>query len=217
MGVVGMLDSRSGLGSVVVEGGVPMVAADDDDGSAEPRADGAGMKINPRVHTMLMEQLQRGYIQSVAATAGCTVETVGTDAFGMDAFLIRPPQRAPDEEVMFLAQFKCTSQFVPDPTKESFGYQFTKRAYFDKLVTRRRDLKSILIVMTVPKDQSQWTEASHEGLLTRRTNYWVHLEGLVVDPQIQRPTVRIPTANVFDSESLIKLMDRVDRGESLNG
>ncbi|MGW4894429.1 DUF4365 domain-containing protein [Kitasatospora sp. NPDC004240] len=173
--------------------------------------------IDPKTVTDMMELLQLGYVTSVAATAGCTIERVGADLWGMDVTFVRPPATPLEEEVMLLAQLKCTTQLVPDATKDTFSYQFTKRQYFDHLAKPRRNFKSILVVMTAPTTQAEWTEATHSGLLTRRACYWKHLEGMQVDPGVKKPSIRISTSDIFDAQTLIKLMDRVDRGDPLHG
>ncbi|MFJ9605464.1 DUF4365 domain-containing protein [Kitasatospora sp. NPDC101176] len=164
----------------------------------------------------MMEELQIGLVTSVAATAGCLVERVGKDLFGMDVRFIRPPTTPLEEEVHLLAQLKSTTQTVPDPAKGWFSYQFSKRAYLEQLAKPRRNYKSILIVMTMPQNQAEWTEVTHEGLLIRRASYWRHLEGVEVSPTVDKPSVRLSTSDIFDAPTLIKLMDRVDREEKLH-
>ncbi|MFF2352455.1 DUF4365 domain-containing protein [Kitasatospora sp. NPDC058115] len=173
--------------------------------------------VDPKTVTDMMELLQLGYVTSVAATAGCTVERVSADLWGMDLAFVRPPATPLEEEVMLLAALKCTTQVTPNPARDTFSYQFTKRQYFDHLAKNRRNFKSILIVMTTPVVQADWTEASHDGLLTRRACYWKHLQGMEVDAGVQRPSVKISTSDIFDAQTLIKLMDRVDRGDPLHG
>ncbi|MCZ7415317.1 DUF4365 domain-containing protein [Streptomyces sp. WMMC897] len=164
----------------------------------------------------MMEQLQEGYVTSVAATAGCTVERVSRDLWSADVQFIRPPLTALEEEAMVFAQLKSTTLVEPGPAKEFFSYQFSKRQYFDHMVKPRKNQKAILIVMAVPPQQRQWTEVGHDGLITRRCCYWVHLEGVYAAPEIQRPTVKIPTKNTFDAAALTLILDKVDRGESLH-
>jgi hypothetical protein len=43
-----------------------------------------------------MEQLQEGYVASIAATAGCVMNPVARDVYGMDVMFIRT--RSSDEE-----------------------------------------------------------------------------------------------------------------------
>ncbi|MET9873349.1 DUF4365 domain-containing protein [Actinacidiphila glaucinigra] len=164
----------------------------------------------------MMELLQRGYVTSVAATAGCTTEIVANDKWGIDVQFVRPPLSAAQSESMLFAQLKSTTQITPDPKKDFFSYQFTKRQYFDHMVKLRSYPKAVLIVMTVPQKQLEWTEVSHDGLLTKRACYWVHLEGQTAGSNVSRPTVRIPTKNVFDAFALTDILDKVDRGDSLH-
>ncbi|MFE9994069.1 DUF4365 domain-containing protein [Streptomyces avermitilis] len=172
--------------------------------------------VDPLTVTDMMEQLQEGYMASVAATAGCTIELINKDKWGVDAQLIRPAQTALEQEAMVFAQLKCTTQTVPDPTKDFFSYQFSKRQYFDHIVKARSYPKAILIVMTAPPRQREWTQATHEGLWTRRCCYWAYLEGVEAGSKVKKPTVRIPTKNVMDASALTNILDKVDRGESLN-
>ncbi|MFF7318693.1 DUF4365 domain-containing protein [Streptomyces albogriseolus] len=172
--------------------------------------------VDMRYVTQMMEQLQQGYIKSVAATAGLIAEIVSVDVYGYDLRLIRPPRHSMEEESALIAQLKCTTQIVPDQSRDYFSYQFTKRQYFDHLAKPRKYPKAILIVMTAPPRQAEWTEVTHDGLWTRRSCFWVSLENKQVDPSVQKPTVHIPTKNRVDAQSLSEILDKVDRGESLN-
>ncbi|MEU5795245.1 DUF4365 domain-containing protein [Streptomyces sp. NPDC047813] len=192
-----------------------MVRAIEPAGERKPRASHIEA-VDSRHVTQMMEQLQQGYIKSVAATAGLAVEVVPVDVYGYDVRLIRPPRDHTDEESAVLAQLKCTTQIVPDPTREFFSYQFTKRQYFDHLAKARKYPKAILIVMTAPQRQADWTEVTHDGLWTKRSCYWVSLEGTQADPSVKKPTVRIPTKNRVDADALTNILDKIDRGESLN-
>ncbi|MFJ9634068.1 DUF4365 domain-containing protein [Streptomyces sp. NPDC101175] len=161
----------------------------------------------------MMEALQRGYVTSVAATAGCTTEVVQNDSWGIDVQFIKPAASATQLETMLWAQLKSTTQVIPDPDKEFFSYQFTKRQYFDHMVKIRTHPKALLIVMTMSQSQAEWTEVTHDGLLTKRACYWVGLEG--VTSAADRPTVRVPIKNVFDANALTEIMGKLDRGEPL--
>ncbi|MEU8642054.1 DUF4365 domain-containing protein [Streptomyces sp. NPDC048674] len=192
-----------------------MVELVDAAGTGEPRRSNIE-PVDPLTFTGMMEQLQEGYVASVAATAGCTMETVDKDYWGADVQLIRPPRTALEEESMVFAQLKSTTMTSPDGSKDFFSYQFTKRKYFDHMVKLRKNNKAILIVMTMSPRQADWTSASHAGLLTRRSCYWAYLEGAQAPAHVQKPTVRIPTKNLLDAKSLNSILDRIDRGESLN-
>ncbi|WP_394615252.1 DUF4365 domain-containing protein [Lentzea sp. JNUCC 0626] len=162
-----------------------------------------------------MEQLQEGYVFAVAATAGCTVEVTKRDIYGTDVRIIRPAATATAEEITVLAQLKNTTTFRPDPTKDSFSYQLKKREYFEKLAMRRRGPKAILIVMATSPTQADWTKGSHESLEVQYCCYWRSLEGETAADGVISPSVRIPTANVFDAAALTQILDRLDREEEL--
>lgn len=162
-----------------------------------------------------MEQLQEGYVFTVAATAGCTVEVTKRDLYGTDVRIIRPAADANGEEISVLAQLKNTTTIRPDPARESFSFQLKKREYFEKLAMRRRGPKAILIVMATSPVQADWTKGSHESLEVQYCCYWRSLEGETAADGVISPSVRIPTANVFDAAALTEILDRLDREEEL--
>ncbi|WP_187437829.1 DUF4365 domain-containing protein [Actinomadura decatromicini] len=161
----------------------------------------------------MMEQLHEGYVSSVAATAGCSYEITGKDLWGIDGQLVRPPTVATDVEQMLFVQLKATTGITPNPERATFSYQFTKRDYFDHLVKVRTYPKAILVVMAMPAKQSEWTEADHVALTTKRCCYWAHLEGLT--SKAKYPSVQIPTQNIFDAHAVIGILDKIERGEPL--
>lgn len=168
--------------------------------------------VRPETFTQCMEQLQEGYVLSVAATAGCLVERIDRDYYGLDVLFVRPsgPQ---SEEISLYAQLKNTTTTTPDLTKPSFGFQFKSRDHFDHLSKPRSTVKAVLLVMVTDPAQANWTTAAHDGLSVRRCCYWVCLEGEQSDAQY--PTVRVPTSQIFSADALAALLDRIERGESL--
>ena len=123
--------------------------------------------VDSETFTECMEQLQEGYVFSVAATAGCLAERLRWDRFGADVSFVGSsgPLR---REVMLFAQLKSTTTIAPDPESTSFGYQFHKRAHFDRLVIERPIFKTILLVMVTDPDQSKWSHGDHESLRVRK-------------------------------------------------
>lgn len=170
--------------------------------------------VDDRFFTILMEQLQEGYVSSIAAAAGCTIEPIRRDIYGFDIRLIKPMPPG-IEEITLMAQLKSTTTVRPDPEREFFSHQLKKRGYLEDLAIARSGPKAVLLVMVTPPTQDQWTDASHEYMSVRHCCYWVNLEGHPVDNTVASPTVRVPTANIFDSQSLSSMMDRLGRGEPL--
>ena len=175
----------------------------------------SAQRIRPahaRTFTQCMEQLQEGYVLSVAATAGCLVERRDRDVDGVDLMLVR--SRGPKlEEASLYAQLKCTTTLRPDPQKPSFAYKFRHRAHFDHLAKERSAIKAILLVMVTDPEQSRWSVGDHESLTVRRCCYWVNLEGQ--ESTANTPTVRVPTDQGFSAVALAELLDRIERREPL--
>lgn len=172
--------------------------------------------VDPKIVTEMMEQLQEGYLSSVAATAGCSIQIIDKDIWGMDVQIIRAPKDPSEQESIFFAQLKSTTQVIPNPEKDHFSYQFTKRQYFEHLTKARSSIKAILIVMTMSPRQLEWTTVDHPGLLTKRCCYWAYLEGADPKTGIAKPTVHIPTKNIFDAYAIINIFDKLERGQSLD-
>jgi len=98
--------------------------------------------VDERTFTAMMEQLQEGYVTSVAATAGCSVEPITRDLYGHDLRLVRPGRTANEEEIPLLVQLKNTTTVKPDPAREFFSYQLRKREYLEHLAESRTIAKS---------------------------------------------------------------------------
>jgi len=181
------------------------------------QAGSSGNGVRPVVaetFTECMEQLQEGYVASVAATAGCLLEPVARDRYGMDVMFVRV-RPAGLEEVSVYAQLKNTTTVKPDPAKQFFSYQFKKKEYLERLAAPRSGIKAILVVMATHPHQELWTNGDHDSLALLHCCYWMSLEGETVPPGVNAPTVRVPTSNIFNADTLTCILDRIERGEAL--
>lgn len=172
------------------------------------------VSADERTFTSFMEQLQEGYVASVAATAGCNMERIPKDNYGFDVRIVRPAPPG-EEEVTLNVQLKSTTTIKPDPAKPHFSHKLKKREYLQRLVTIRKHNKAILLVMATSPIQSAWTSADHDFLKLQHCCYWACLEGDPVDEGVGSPTVHIPTKNIFNGAALAILMDKLDRGEPI--
>lgn len=154
-------------------------------------------------------------MSAVAATAGCAVEPIRRDIYGMDLQVVRPGVTPQQEEIPVLLQLKNTTTLRPDRTKTYFPYQLKKRQYLEQLAMPRSRVKALLVVMATSPVQADWSKGTHDALTVQYCCYWCSLEGHDVSPNVQAPTVHIPTTNVFDAPALTDILDRLDRGEAL--
>lgn len=175
----------------------------------------AKVAVVERTFTDCMEQLQEAYVSAVAATAGCQYNPKLRDTYGVDAELVRAPDGL-KEEISVFVQLKNTTMMKPDPSKTEFTYRFNKRRDMQMLTQRRSGIKKILVVMCTSPLQHEWTSAVHDQLQMIHCCYWTYLEGESV-PTVDKPTIRIPTANIFDASALTKILDQLEVGGSLRG
>lgn len=184
---------------------------------AAPRAKPAELvTVNSTTHPKCMEQLQVGYVQGVAATAGVLMERHRHDDVRGDVEFIHRPDPDSFRDVSVQAQLKCTTTVIPDPDKGYFSYQFKELRHFRWLADPvDTHAKRLLIVMATHRRQELWTNASHRRLEMLYCCYWASLEGMTVG-DVAQPTVRIPTGQIFDATALTRILGRQDRGEALN-
>ena len=72
----------------------------------------------------------------------------------------------------------------------------------------------LLVVLDLPKDEPCWMTVTTEHLILRRRAYWLSLQhGHAEVVGQQGVTVRIPERNVFDVETLRRLMEQSRSGE----
>src|SRR4051794_30677432 len=88
--------------------------------------------VNALTGTVCMEQLQEGYVASVAATAGCLFNKLERDVYGFDVLLVDKKDPSQQESSLYV-QLKCTTSTRPDPTAADFGFRLKKREYFERL------------------------------------------------------------------------------------
>lgn len=168
-------------------------------------------KVVPRTFTNAMEQLQEGYVTSVAATAGVTIQNVFRDLHRYDLELVRQPS-ASIEEVSVKAQLKSTTAISVKPGATHFDYRFESRAAFDSLAMSRSMVKHILIVMLVHPNQRRWSFVHHRAMLTRQACYWMYLENKTAPDRPLKPVVSVPLVNIFDASALTGILDRIEAG-----
>ena len=64
-------------------------------------------------------------------------------------------------------------------------------------------------------ERAQWLSQTSSELCLRHCAYWLPLKEQPPLPNTTRATVHIPITNIFGSEQLAVLMEKVERGESV--
>lgn len=155
----------------------------------------------------MKERFSFAYIEAVASRAGYQLSEPRVDRDSVDGILSGNFGTRPRIEF----QAKATSQEILKNDHLSFPLPVNN--YEDLRADTR--VPRILIVLRMPHDISEWLNQTGDELCMRYCAYWLSLEGLPAASNTSTVSVHVPLANMFNSEQLSDLMDKVDRGESL--
>lgn len=155
-----------------------------------------------------MEELQKSYVNAVAAAAGCIVGDVNIDD-GVDLTLKHKADghtAIGDKTSRLEIQLKATHQ---GHNAKYVSVQMRKDRY-DYFRTQDTICK-IVVIMRLPDCQENWILSSPEALSIRHCAYWVNLANQPLSSAAE-PTVKASLDNVFDDLTLCEMMTRIGQG-----
>ncbi len=147
-----------------------------------------------------MEQFSMAHIRAVAARAGYQLTRDETDT-GLDGTLKGDGPGRPRID------FQAKSTSVDIRIDGHLHFPLPVHNY-DILRDTNAVSPSILIVVLIPRDESEWTTQTTEQLCLRHCAYWLSLEGQPPVPNTTSITVHVPVGNVFNSDQLQLLMNQ---------
>jgi hypothetical protein len=151
------------------------------------------------------EALSRAYIAAVAAGAGYVTSVTDFDRDGVDLQIRAGGAMRPSLDI----QIKATIN-LGEPKGGLFRFPLKRRNY--DLLMADTMIPRILVVMDLPKNESDWLEVTADRLILRRCAYWASLGGLGETANKESVTILIRSSNRFDVESLKALMEQARRG-----
>ena len=153
------------------------------------------------------EGLSLVYAKAVATRAGFLTSVPEPDRDSVDLRIQAGGPRRPALDL----QLKATVDFG-EPQAGVLPFRLPIKNYNDLRVLTQTP--RLLVVLELPKDESQWMTVTAEELILRRRAYWLSLQrGHDEVVEQQTVTVHIPEHNVFDVEALRTLMERSRSGE----
>ena len=156
------------------------------------------------------EGLSLAYVKALAARAGFSTSVPVPDRDSVDLRIMAGGRRRPALDL----QLKATTD-LGEPEAGLLRFRLPAKNLHDLSIETQTP--RLLVVLELPRDESQWLTVTREELVLRRRAYWLSLQRLeqghddVVDRQ--RVTVHIPEDNVFDVDALQTLMERSRSGE----
>jgi len=153
------------------------------------------------------EALSRVYVSAVAARAGFVTLTPEMDRYRIDMRIQSGGSMRPALEL----QLKATTN-LGDPNGDGFIHFPLKVENYNTL---RKDTQtpSMLVVLDLPKDKSEWMTITTDCLVLRRRAYWLNLRGREETLNRSTITVQIPRNNLFHVDSLRRLMQQSRNGQ----
>ncbi len=153
------------------------------------------------------ERLSLVYAVALAARAGFLTSVPEPDRDSVDLRIQAGGPRRPALDL----QLKATVA-LGDPQAGVLPFRLAIKNYDDLRVTTQTP--RLLVVLELPKNESQWMTVTTEELVLRRRAYWLSLQrGHDEVVGQQTVTVHVPEHNVFDVEALRTLMERSRSGE----
>lgn len=154
-----------------------------------------------------MEALSLVYIRALAARAGYMVSGPEPDRDSVDLTLSAGGHMRPQIGI----QAKATTTIAAGVPQFSFPLKL--KNYNDLRIETL--VPRILVVFAMPKEDADWFHMDAERLLLRRCAYWKSLQGMQETDNETKLAVSIDTSQVLDVQTLVTLMDKSRKGESL--
>lgn len=151
------------------------------------------------------EALSCVYARAVAARAGYDVATFGGDFDSVDLKIQASGLMRPALDL----QLKATVN-LSEPRDGYVSFPLPLKNYNDLRIDTQTP--RLLVVLDLPKDDQHWMEVTGEELVLRRRAYWMSLKGAEETANTSTVSVRIPETNLFNVESLRRLMDQSRTG-----
>ncbi len=155
----------------------------------------------------IKEHLALAYVYTVASRAGCSTEFIRVDRDSIDITVTHVDREVgPDDvrEGIIGIQIKAHAH---DPMDGPIQYYLNSTKNFDDLRRPHTLFPRLLVVVLLPKDEAQWVHLSEDALVLRRCGYWMSLVGAT------ERSISIPRHNVFDGQSLMRILDHARRRE----
>ncbi len=151
------------------------------------------------------ERLSMVYVQAIAARAGYSTAERDLDRDGIDLSI----QAGGAMRVSLDLQLKATIN-LGAPRDGAFHFRLPSRNH--NLLCLATATPRLLVVLDLPRDESQWMTVTHDELILRRCAYWANFAGRDESDNAQSVTVPIPEQNLFDVPALQALMQQTRSG-----
>jgi hypothetical protein len=159
--------------------------------------------------TVQQEEFSYALVSTIAAAAGyaISVEPRLIDNAGIDITIKAPGEIGTVLSPQFMAQVKCTTD--SSIIKRSQIHYALPVHNYTRLIHENPLIPQFLIVVFVPKELSEWVQATEEKTVLQRSAYWMSLKGMANTSNAANVTVHVPRENLLTPLSLQGIMQRI--------
>lgn len=159
--------------------------------------------------TLRMEQISKAIIHAIASQEGHEVSFRGTDIDSIDNSIHSIEGKRPQIDF----QLKSTSSPVFIEKGKTLSFSLSMKNYNDLRIETINP--RIIIVVILPKDINNWMEYDINKIILYSSSYWVSIQGHEEKSNTNEVTIHIPKTNVFNSNQLKILFNKIHKGEQI--
>lgn len=156
------------------------------------------------------EQFSHAYIHAITTAAGFSRFRYDTDTDSIDVGIAGQRGSGTVRSPRIDIQLKCTSS-EDKGNADGFSYPLKVKNYND-LRDEHVLVPRILVVVTVPSDESTWLEHLEDHMVLRNCAYWLSLRGKPETTNTGTLRVNIPRKQKLNVTTLTSLMETVRNG-----
>lgn len=159
------------------------------------------------------ESLSVAHVGAIVSKAGATFNLVPND-YGVDVSIrnIQPFNgKLMDLGTSFDCQLKSTINWSEKDGHIVYDVEIDT---YNKLIFRENNssIPCLLVVLCLPRDESQWLTFTDKGLLLQKSCYFYHLKG-DLNKNKKQARIKIPVENLLTPEAIQQLIAKVKLGE----
>ena len=151
-----------------------------------------------------MEQLSVAYVHAIASYCGYGADSVCVDHDSVDMTISSSAGRKPKLDI----QLKATTQI--DDFDTEFSFCLSIKNYndlrCDTIVPR------ILVVLCMPKQQTEWIEHTGDYLKLMKCAYYASLSGMGETENKESVHIKLTKNNLFSPDKLTEIMQKISQG-----
>jgi hypothetical protein len=161
------------------------------------------------------EEFSKAWLMAVAAVAGYSIDITNVDVDGIDARIVQVSNKNcyPKGELINV-QLKCS--YSCTPKKDGIHFPLSVRTY-NKLRSINLVNPRILLILHVPRKNSDWLSHLDDKMILQHCAYWTSLKGRPETSNRSDISVIVPQSRKFTVDQLKKMMNLVAKGEQLEG